>query len=157
VYSFVDNQQDEFANQFVEEHVVVPSLFLLDKIAYVGDFPIYDEYHGYYVVDSLEQPTTCSLSENVPFQQYNERNQPTYQNYKEESTESAEGNSLPLCFSSFKLLKENPEIIIEEKECVLMPNHTDSLEQIDKILQQYPHMSDDPVTCCVEDIASSKL
>jgi hypothetical protein len=40
---------------------------------------------------------------------------------------------------------------------VLIPNHTNSLEQIDKILQQSPHMSDDPVTCYVEDLVSSKL
>jgi hypothetical protein len=130
MYSFVDSQEDEFANQFVEEQVDVPSLFLLDDIAYVVDLPIYDEYDDDYDVDFLEQPTACSLSENVPFQQCNESNQPTYHSYKEESIESAEGNSLPLCFSSFKLLKENSKIIIEAKECVLMPNHTDSLKKL---------------------------
>ena len=96
MYSFVDNQKDEFAKQFVEEQVDVPSLFLLDGIAYVVDFPIYDEYEGDYDVDSLEQPTTCSLSENIPFEQCNERNHPTYHSYKEESIESAKGNYLPL-------------------------------------------------------------
>jgi hypothetical protein len=135
IYSFVDSQEDEFANQFVEEQVDVPSFFLLDDIADVVDLPIYDEYDDDYDVDLPEQPTAFPLSENVLFQQYNESNQPTYHSYKEESTESAEGNSLPLCFSSFKLLKENSKIIIEAKECVLMPNHTDSLEQIDKKLQ----------------------
>jgi hypothetical protein len=143
IYSFVDSQEDEFANQLVEEQVDVPSFFLLDDIADVVDFPIYDEYDDDYDVDFLEQPTACSLSENVPFQQCSERNQPTYHSYKEESTETAEGNSLPLCFSSFKLLKENAKIIIEAKECVLMPNHTDSLKQIDKKLQQYSHVFDD--------------
>jgi hypothetical protein len=101
MYSFVDSQEDEFANQFVEEQIDVPSWFLSDDIAYVSDLPIYDEYD----VDSLEQPTTCSLSKNIPFQQCNESNWHTYHSYKEESTESTEGNSLPLCFSSFKLLK----------------------------------------------------
>ena len=43
MYSFVDSQEDEFANQFVEEQVDVPSLFLLDDIAYVLDLHIYDE------------------------------------------------------------------------------------------------------------------
>jgi hypothetical protein len=62
MYSFVDGQEDEFANQFIEEQVDVPSLFLLDDIAYVAYFPIYDEYDGDYDVDSIEQPTTCSLS-----------------------------------------------------------------------------------------------
>jgi hypothetical protein len=85
---------------------------------------------------------------------------PTYHSYKEEyeeSTKSTEGNSLPLCFSSFKLLKENFKIITEAKECVLMPNHTDSLEQIDKKLQQSSHVFDDPVTCYTKGFISSKL
>jgi hypothetical protein len=53
-------------------------------------------------------------------------------------------------------LKENSKIITEEKECVLMPKHTDSLEQIDKKLQQYSHVFDDPVTFYVESLVSSK-
>jgi hypothetical protein len=157
MYSFVDSQKNEFANQFVEEQVDVPSFFLLDDIADVVDFPIYDEYDDDCDVDFLEQLVVCSLSENVPFQQCNESNQPTYHSYKEESIESAEGNSLPLCFSSFKLLKENSKIIIEANECVLRPNLTDSLEQIDKILQQSSHVVDDPITCYVEGLVSSKL
>ena len=156
MYSFVYSQENEFANQFVEEQVDVPSFFLLDDIVDVVDFPIYDEYDDDCDVDFLEQPTTCSLSKNVPFQQCNESNQPTYHSYKEESTELAEGNSLPLCFSSFEFLKENYKIIIEAKECVLIPNHTDSLEQIDKKLQQYSHVFDDLVTCYVEGLVSSK-
>jgi hypothetical protein len=96
MYSFVDSQEDEFANQPVEEKVDVPSLFLLDDITYIVDLHIYDEYDDDYEADFLEQPTAFSLSENVPFQQCNESNQPTYHSYKEESIESAEGNSLPL-------------------------------------------------------------
>jgi hypothetical protein len=69
---------------------------LLDDIADVAYFPIYDEYDDYCDADFLEQLSVCSLSENVPFQQFHERNQPTYHSYKEESTKSAEGNSLPL-------------------------------------------------------------
>jgi hypothetical protein len=157
MYSFVDSQKDEFANHLVEEQVDVPSFFLLDDIAEVVDFPIYDEYDDDYDVDFLEQLVVCSLSENVPFQQCKENNQPTYHSYKEESIESTEGNSLPLCFSSFKLLKENSKIIIEAKECVLMPNHTNSLEKIDKKLQQSSHVFDDPVTCYVEGLVSTKL
>ena len=82
MHSFVDSQENEFANQLVEEKVDVPSLFLLDDIAYVVDFPIYDEYDDGYEVDFLEQPTAHSLSENVHFQQCNESNQPTYHSYK---------------------------------------------------------------------------
>jgi hypothetical protein len=137
MYSFVDSQENEFANQLVEDQVDVPSFFLLDGIANVVDLPIYDEYDDDYDVELLEQLATCSLSENVPFHQCNESNQPTYHSYKEEyeeSVKSTEGNSLPLFFSSFKLLKENFKIITEAKECVLMPNHTNSLEKIDKKL-----------------------
>jgi hypothetical protein len=44
IYSFVDNQEDEFANQFVEEHINVLSLFLLDDVAYDDDSPAYEKY-----------------------------------------------------------------------------------------------------------------
>jgi hypothetical protein len=59
MYSFIDNQEDEFANQYVEEQVDVPSFFLLDDIVDVVDLPIYDEYDDDYEVDFLEQPTAC--------------------------------------------------------------------------------------------------
>jgi hypothetical protein len=99
MYSFVDSQENEFSNQLVEEQVDVPRFFLLDDIRDAVDFSIYDEYDDGYDVDFLEQPVARSLSENVPFQQCNESNQPTYHSYKEEyeeSIESAEGNYLPL-------------------------------------------------------------
>ena len=38
-----------------------------------------------------------------------------------------------------------------------MPNHTNSLEQIDKKLQQYSHVFGDSVTCDIEGLISSKL
>jgi hypothetical protein len=88
MYSFVDSQEYECEKKLVEEQVDVLSLFLLYDMAYVNDLPIYDEYDDY-DVDPLEQSTTCSLSENVPFQQYNESNHVAYHNYKEESIESA--------------------------------------------------------------------
>jgi hypothetical protein len=116
IYSFMDSQEDECANQSVEEQVDAPSFFLLDDIASVVDLPIYDEYDDDYEVDFLEQPTACSPPENVPFQQYSEIHQLSYHSYKEEGNEPAARNSLPLCFSSFKLLKENSKIIIEAKE-----------------------------------------
>jgi hypothetical protein len=133
---------------------------LLDDIADVVDLSLYDEYEDDYDVKFLEQPAACSLSENVHFQQCNERNQPTYHNYKEEyeeSTESVEINYLPLCFGLFKLLKENLRIITEAKECVLMQNHTDSWETNDKKLQQSSHVFNEPVACYMEGFISSKL
>jgi len=137
MYSFVDNE-DEFTNQFVEEHVDVPNLFLLDDIAYVADLPVYDKYEDDFDV------------EDVFFRQYSEMNQPMYHSYKEKSIESVEENSLPLCFPAFKLLKENSKIIIEENEFVLMQNHTKPMKQIDKILQHSSQVFDVPITFCLE-------
>jgi hypothetical protein len=89
---------------------------LLDDIAYVSDFPVYEKYEDDYDV------------EDVLFQQYSEINQPTYHSYKEKSIGSAEENYLPLCFAAFKLLKENSKIIIEANEFVLMQNHNKPME-----------------------------
>jgi hypothetical protein len=90
IYSFEDIQEDEFANQFVEEQVDVPSFFLLENIAYVVELPIYDEYDDDYDNDLPEQLTAFPLSENVLFQQYNEGNQLTYHSHREEGTETTE-------------------------------------------------------------------
>jgi hypothetical protein len=106
---------------------------LLDGIAAVAYLPKCDEYDDDYEVEFL--PTACSHLENVPFQQYSETYHLTYHSFKKESYELAKGNSLPPCFSSFKLLKENSKVIIEGKECLLIPSHTDSLEQTNKELQ----------------------
>jgi hypothetical protein len=160
MYSFVDSQENKFANQLVEEQVDVPSFFLLDDIADVVDLSLYDEYDDDDDVDFLEQPTACYLLKNVYFQRCNESNQPTYHSYKEEyeeSTESAEGNSLPLCFASFKLLKENLKIITKEEECVLMQNLTDSWETIDKKLQQSSRVFNDPIPFYMKGFIGSKL
>ena len=62
MYSFVDSQENEFANQLVEEQVDVPRFFLLDDIVDVVDFPIYGEYDDDYDDDFREQPVACSLS-----------------------------------------------------------------------------------------------
>jgi hypothetical protein len=67
VYSFVDSQENEFANHLVEEQVDIPSFFLLDDIVDVVDLPIYDEYDDGYDVDFLEQLVACSLSEKCFF------------------------------------------------------------------------------------------
>jgi hypothetical protein len=105
IYSFEDSQEGELANQFVEEQVVVPSFFLLGNIADVIDLPIYDQYDDDYDNDIQDHPVEFPLLVNVLLHQYNERNQLTYQSHGEEGTEIVEGNSLPLSFSSFELLK----------------------------------------------------
>jgi hypothetical protein len=83
MYSFVDSQEDEFANHLVEEMVDVPIFSLLDGIEDVVDLPIYDESDDDYDVEFLEQLVVFSLSLNVPFQQCNESNHPTYHSYQE--------------------------------------------------------------------------
>ena len=44
MYSFIDGQENDITNLFVEEQVDVPSLFLLDDIAQTIDLPVYDKY-----------------------------------------------------------------------------------------------------------------
>jgi hypothetical protein len=120
-------------------------LFLLDDVAYDVDLPVYDKYED-----------DCDV-EDISFQQYSGTNQPMYHSYKEKNIRPAEENYLPLYFASFKLLKENSKIIIEANELVLMQNHTKPTRQINKILQHSSHVFDDPITCCAEDLASSKV
>jgi hypothetical protein len=118
---------------------------LLDDVAYVVDLPVYDKYED-----------DCDV-EDIFFQQYSGINQPMYHSYKEKNIGSAEDNSLPLCFASFKLLKENSKIIIEANKLVPMQNHTKPTRQIDKILQCFSHVFDDPINFCVEYLVSSKV
>jgi hypothetical protein len=54
MYSFVDSQENEFANRLVEEQVDVPRFFLLDDIADVVDLSLYDKYDDDYDVEFLE-------------------------------------------------------------------------------------------------------
>jgi hypothetical protein len=109
MYLCVDSHENEFADHLVKEQVDVPSFFFLDDIADVVELSLYDKYDDDYDVEFLEQSSECSLLENVHFQQCNESNQPTYHSYKEENEEGFESSeiTLPLCFSSFELLKKN--------------------------------------------------
>jgi hypothetical protein len=45
------------------------------------------------------------------------------------------------------LLKENPKIIIEEKDSVLMQSHARSMEQNDKMSHHSFHALEDPIAC----------
>jgi hypothetical protein len=82
---FVDSQEDQFENQCIEEQINFPGLFLLDNVAYDVDLRIYDKHkEDSDIEDSL-------------LQQY----------HGEQDIRSMEENSLPLCFTTFKLLKEN--------------------------------------------------
>jgi hypothetical protein len=75
IYSFLDNQEDDFANHSVEEKIDNPSFSLLDGIENVVDFPIYDEYDDDYEVEFLENLAACPPLENVPFRQCSEIHQ----------------------------------------------------------------------------------
>ena len=72
------------------------------------DQPRYDKYNDDYEVDFSEQGVALSKSENDCVQQSKEIEKCAYDNSEEneESFESGE-RTLPLCFSSFKLLKQN--------------------------------------------------
>jgi hypothetical protein len=101
----------EDKDQPTEEQVDVPSFFLVDDIADVVHLPKYNEYNDNYEIDFSEQPTTCSPSGSFQFQQFKERSQPACfscdsNEENEESFESYE-RTFPLCFASFKLLKQN--------------------------------------------------
>ena len=55
---------------------------------------------------------------------------------QDENNEIVKGNSLPLCFSSFKFMEESFEIINKAREFKLMENHIEVLEQNNDILYQ---------------------
>jgi hypothetical protein len=104
IYSLAEYHESEFADQPIEEQVVVP-IFMFDEIANVVDLPKYDEYDDDYIFyfegDFSEQVVAFSLLGNDDFQQSEKSSQPTYFSYdsdeeNEESTKSGEGNALPL-------------------------------------------------------------
>jgi len=73
--------------------------------------------------------------------------QPTCHSCEGKSIGSAEGDSSPLCFVAFQLLKENSKIIIEANESVPMQNHAKSMEHNDKVSQQSFYVLEGPITC----------
>jgi hypothetical protein len=107
MYAFVDNHECEFPDQPAEEQVIA-SIFLFDDITEIFGEPKYDEYNDDYEVEFSEQAVALSKSENDCFQQSKEIDKCAYGSSEEneESFESGE-RTLPLCFSSFKLLKQN--------------------------------------------------
>jgi len=163
-----DNVFVESVDQPTEEKVVVTMLFI-DGIAYVDDFPRYDEYNGYYDVDFYEKPVVfLSLGifllqqsdENT--QQFKENNQPTYYSYDdneeyEEKGESTQNYSFPLCFSSFDFPNKNFKIVIEIEECGMMQSHIESMGKIDNEFQWSRLVFHDPVANYIESLHSQNL
>lgn len=105
--------ENEFTNHLVEEEDVVPFSFI-DNSTDHFDSPRYDEYNDGF----LEKPILYASSKGYSFQEASDNIQPTCHSYnmvREENNEIAKGNSLPLCFSSFKFLKESFKIINKEQ------------------------------------------
>jgi hypothetical protein len=67
MYSFVDSQENMFANQSIEEKIDTPSFFLLYDIVDVANLIICDEYDDDYEVDLLEHQNACSPPEKCSF------------------------------------------------------------------------------------------
>ena len=104
---------------FVEEQVVVPT--------FLANLPIFDEYN----IDFIELPNLYALLESDSFQESNDNIHPIRHNYnmvQKESSEFTRGESLPLCFSSFNLLKGNFNIKNQAWEFGFMENHIEFVE-----------------------------
>jgi hypothetical protein len=110
---FVDSQEDQFENQFVEKPINFPGLFLLDSVACDVDLSIYDIHEDDHNIEE-------SL-----FRQY----------CGEQDIRSTKEDSLPLCFTTFKFLKENSQIIVEVRKCVPLQSHTEPTKQINETLE----------------------
>jgi hypothetical protein len=115
---FNDDIVAEDKDQPTEELIDVSRFFLVDEIADVDFFPRYDDYNDDHDIDFLEHPTTCYPLGSFQFQQSHGITQPAYfiyENENKKNNEFVDENSLPLCFSSFELLKENFKITTEDK------------------------------------------
>jgi hypothetical protein len=107
----------------------------------IFDPPRYDEYDD----DFLEQPILDASSEGDSFQEANGNIQPICHGYnmvQEENNEIDKGNSLALCFSSFKFLEESFKIINKAQEFELMENHIEFLEENDEKQDSKPLYDD---------------
>jgi hypothetical protein len=110
---FVDSQEDQFENQFVEKPINFPGLFLLDNVACDVDLSIYDRNEDDHNIEE-------SL-----FRQYR----------GDQDIRSTKEDSLPLCFTTFKFLKENSQIIVEVRKCVPLQSHIKPTKQINETLE----------------------
>jgi hypothetical protein len=119
MYSIHNTIEDEVQNQKMEEDY--PDMIcMFNGISSMNDSPKLDWYNDdYTTLDFSKNSTTydCEEEDNLQFQQ---NNQSVHGNY-DKNDQSAEnlrvsGQTLPLCFSSFKFLKELYEQVINVKE-----------------------------------------
>jgi hypothetical protein len=113
-------------DQIYDLPMVVPSSPVVDSQD-IFDSPIYDDYEDVFP----EQPVVGLISENDYFHRINDNSQPSYHNFtaaNEVNNDHVEGNSLPLCFSSFELLKGGFNITDQAQRTGFMQNHIGFLE-----------------------------
>jgi len=88
---------------------------MLDDVFYTDDFPQFDQYDDDYVLQTeanfVDKSADNLWEEEVHFQQFEYSDQPMHINYgsEEESAtnfELSEG-SLPFCFASFQIIRDN--------------------------------------------------
>jgi len=125
---FNDDIVAEDKDRPIEEQVDVPSFFLVDDIAWSFYMPIYNEYNDDYDSEFYEKPTVFLSPGSVLLQQSDENAQPFKENSHpahyshgeehEENSELVEGNSLPLCFSSFKLLEKKIKSLLKQRSVI---------------------------------------
>jgi hypothetical protein len=140
--------EKELAEHPIEEQYVV-SNFVIYYLQEDFCLPVYDEYNNYDEDDFQKTLEIYFHPKNDSFQWSYERIHPIYESYDlyhRENCDLVGGKSFPLCFSSFKILKEKIEFSYRA-ERVQLQNHTSFLEhKYDIISQQKPfHVISDPM------------
>jgi hypothetical protein len=152
--------EEELAEQPVEEKDVV-SNFVNYDIQEAFCLPVYDEYNNYDEVDFQKISEISFHPEKDSFQQSYENIHPIYDSYDlyhRENCDLVGGKSFPLCFSSFKILKEKFEVAYRA-ERVELQNHTSFLEHKDNIIsqQQLFHVHSDPMVLYMENFIEVEM
>jgi len=134
----MDNHENGFVDQLVERKSVDP-ICMIDDILYFQDLPKYNQYDDDYVVEIdthfSKQSTTCLWEEEFQLQQLKYRTHHMHINHEnnEENAENfkARERSLPLCFTSFQLLRENFPKIRNQQSFIFYVDHGEDYEIID--------------------------
>jgi hypothetical protein len=93
---------------FIEDHNQPTDVSNFDGFQEAFSLPIYDEYQDEYVDSFLEHPTRGLAAGQVSLQPVMEKNQPIDHDHNianQKDDEPDEGNTLPLCFEAFDMIK----------------------------------------------------
>jgi hypothetical protein len=119
MYSIHNLVKDETQTQLAEEQPA-DMMCMFDDIYFMDDLPKYDKYDDDDTkVDSSNQSTTCCWEEEAQLQiKYD--NHPLHNNH-DKNEENATNlrvseRSMPLCFSSFQILRENYKQVVDSKD-----------------------------------------